>query len=124
MTQKADRQISAMEAQIALPRENGELTFQAPWEARAFGLAVALNEKEIYEWREFSAELAATIAVAEQNKDPSSYYARWVDSLEELVIARGLISREQLDARTAEYTSGIHDDHDHPHDHQIQQPAD
>ena len=113
MTQKTDGRISAMEAQIALPRENGELVFQAPWEARAFGLAVALNEQEIYEWREFSAELAATIASAEQNNDPSSYYARWVASLEELAIARGLISREQLDARTAKCAAGIQDDHDH-----------
>ena len=113
MTQKADGQIAAMEAQISLPRENGELVFQAPWEARAFGLAVALNEQEIYEWCEFSAELAATIAAAEQSNDPSSYYARWIASLEELVIARGLISREQLDARTAECAAGIHDDHDH-----------
>ena len=92
MTQKADRQIATMEAQIALPRENGELVFQAPWEARAFGLAVALNEQEIYEWCEFSAELAATIAAAEQSNDPSGYYARWIASLEELVIAKGLIS--------------------------------
>ena len=113
MTQKADGQIAAMEAQISLPRQNGELVFQAPWEARAFGLALALNEQDLYEWREFSAELAATIAVAEQNKDPSSYYARWVASLEELAIAKGLIRREQLDARTAEYAAGIHDDHDH-----------
>ena len=113
MTQKADRQISTMEAQIALPRENGELVFQAPWEARAFGLAVALNEQDRYEWREFSAELAATIAAAEQNDDPSNYYARWVASLAELVIAKGLISREQLDAKTAECAAGLHDDHDH-----------
>ena len=113
MTQQADRQVSTMGAQISLPRENGELVFQAPWEARAFGLAVALNEKEIYKWREFSAELAATIAAAEPNNDPSSYYARWVASLEELIIAQGLISREQLDARIAECAAGIHDDHDH-----------
>ena len=109
--QQADGQIAAMEAQIALPRENGELVFQAPWEARALGLAVALNAKALYEWREFSAELAATIAAAEQNNDPSSYYARWVASLEELVIARGLLSREQLDARTAECAAGVGDDH-------------
>ena len=113
MTQKADRQIATMEAQISLPRENGELIFQAPWEARAFGLAVALNEQEIYEWCEFSAELAATIAAAEQSNDPSGYYARWIASLEELIIAKGLISREQLDARTAECAAGILDDHDH-----------
>ena len=113
MTQQADGQISAMETQIALPRENGELVFQAPWEARAFGLAVALNQQELYKWREFSAELAATIAAAEKNNDPSSYYTRWVASLEALVIARGLISREQLDAKIAECATGIHDDHEH-----------
>ena len=111
MMQQADRQIAAMEAQIALPRENGELVFQAPWEARAFGLAVALNEKALYEWREFSAELAATIAAAEQNNDSSSYYARWIASLEELVVTKGLISREQLDARTAECAAGVGDGH-------------
>ena len=111
--QQADRQISAMEAQIALPRENGELVFQAPWEARAFGLAVALNQQDLYKWREFSAELAATIAEAEQNDDPSSYYTRWIASLEELIIAKGLLSREQLDAKTAEYAANIHDEHGH-----------
>ena len=111
--QQADRQISAMEAQIALPRENGELVFQAPWEARAFGLAVALNQQDLYKWREFSAELAATIAAAEPNNDPANYYARWIASLEELVIAKGLIRREQLDARTAECAADIDDEHGH-----------
>lgn len=113
MTQKADRQIATMETQIALPRENGDLVFQAPWEARAFGLAVALNEREIYEWREFSAELAAKIAAAEPNNNPANYYAQWIASLAELIVTKGLISREQLDARTAECAAGIHDDHDH-----------
>ena len=117
MTQKTDKKIATLETQIALPRENGELVFQAPWEARAFGLAVALNEKDLYEWREFSSQLASEIATAEQNNNPSSYYARWIASLEELLIDRGLISREQLDVRTAEYASGIHDHHDHHHDH-------
>lgn len=115
MIEKTDKNIATMDTGIALPRENGELVFQAPWEARAFGLAVALNEKDLYEWREFSSQLASEIATAEQNNNPSSYYARWVASLEELLIDRGLISREQLDARTAEYA--IHDDHDHHHDH-------
>lgn len=113
MTQKTDKKIATMEAKVALPRENGELVFQAPWEARAFGLAVALNEKDLYEWREFSSQLASEIATAEQNNNPSSYYVRWVASLEELLIDRGLICREQLDARTAEYA--IHDDHHHDH---------
>ena len=37
-----DPRISTMDEQVALPRKNGELVFEAPWEARAFGLAVAL----------------------------------------------------------------------------------
>ncbi len=110
---KTDRQIAAMATPIALPRENGELVFQAPWQARAFGLAVALNQQAYYEWREFSAELAATIAVADQNNDPLSYYARWVASLEALLLAKGLLSQEQLDARAAEYAAGLDDEHRH-----------
>jgi len=106
MTQKTDKNIATLEAKNTLPRENGELVFQAPWEARAFGLAVALNEKDLYKWREFSSQLASEIATAEQNNNPSGDSARCVASLAELLIDRGLISREQLDARTAEYASG------------------
>jgi len=58
-----DPRITAMDEQVALPRKNGELVFEAPWEARAFGLAVALNEAGVYPWRDFSQGLAAETAV-------------------------------------------------------------
>ena len=45
-----DRAISAMSGSAALPRRNGELVFAEPWEGRAFGLAVALNENGAYDW--------------------------------------------------------------------------
>ena len=114
MTQKTDRQICRNGSTNRPAQRKWRTNFSRPLGKHApLALAVALNEQDLYEWREFSAELAATIAATEQNNDPSSYYARWVASLKELVIARGLISREQLDARTAEYAAGIHDDHDH-----------
>lgn len=31
-----------MSGAAALPRRNGELVFEAPWQGRAFGLALAL----------------------------------------------------------------------------------
>src|SRR5262249_16430015 len=37
----------------APPRDNGELVFAAPWESRAFGLALALNEAGLIDWEEF-----------------------------------------------------------------------
>lgn len=113
MTGRIDRKIADAETTVALPRRNGELVFEAPWETRAFGLAVALCEKGVYEWREFSAALASRIAAAEKENDPSDYYARWVASLEELAIEKGLVIRGQLTARTEQFASGHHEGHDH-----------
>lgn len=102
-----DRRIAGMD----LPRQNGELVFAAPWEARAFGLAVALNEQGQYAWGEFSSALAARITAEAQHSAASSYYERWLESLEKLAIERGLVTREELDARTAECAA--RDDHEH-----------
>jgi hypothetical protein len=39
---------SMIASREAPPRDNGELTFEAPWQGRAFGMAVALQEKESF----------------------------------------------------------------------------
>lgn len=116
MARAIDQRIANMDAQIALPRKNGELVFEVPWEARAFGLAVALSESGLYSWRDFSQRLATEIATAEQTGISSSYYERWLASLEKLFIAKGLITREELDAWTAKQVRDEHDDHHHYHD--------
>ena len=111
-----DQRIANMDEQMALPRKNGELIFEAPWEARAFGLAVALHESGLYPWRDFSQGLATEIATAEQQGISSNYYERWLASLEKLVIAKGLMTREELDAWTAKQALNEHDDHPHHHE--------
>ncbi len=115
MAETVNQRIAAMDEQIALPRQNGELVFEAPWEARAFGLAVALHESGLYPWRDFSQELAIEIATAEHKGISSSYYERWLASLEKLVIAQGTITREELDAVTAQQALDEHNDHHHHH---------
>lgn len=57
-----DRTIANLDGTTSLPRKNGELVFQAPWEGRAFGLAVALNEKDAYHWNAFRTRLVEQIA--------------------------------------------------------------
>ena len=121
VAEEPDPRIANMDEQLALPRKNGELVFEAPWEARAFGIAVVLSEAGVYPWRDFSHGLAAETAAAEQHGMPVSYYERWFETLAKLAIARGLATPEELDARTAEYASGIHDahaahDHHRPHE--------
>ena len=109
------RQITDMQGEMALPRENGELVFATPWEARAFGLAVALQESGTYEWREFSSALAAEIAKAEQAGNSSTYYERWLLSLEKLLTANGLATPSEISDRMASHAA--HDDHA-GHDHE------
>src|SRR5436305_11210035 len=89
-------------AEAALPRQNGELMFAAPWEGRAFGMAVALHDDAAYPWDEFRDRLIAEIARAEAAGEGSSYYERWLAAFERLLTERGLVSLGELDARTAE----------------------
>jgi|SRR5262252_313580 len=116
MPEAPDPRIANMDEQLALPRKNGELVFEAPWEARAFGMAVVLNEAGVYPWRDFSQGLAAETAAADQRGTPVGYYERWLETLTKLAVARGLVTPEELDARTTEYAAGLHDAHE-AHDH-------
>ena len=114
MDASLNRQISGMVGESALPRQNGELVFAAPWEARAFGLAVALQEGGAYEWREFSAALAAEISRAEQTGKTSNYYERWLLGLQNLLIANGVVTPAEVSDRMAYHAAHLdHAGHDH-----------
>lgn len=115
MSGPIDQRIANMDEEIALPRKNGELVFDAPWESRAFGLAVALNEQGLFSWHEFSQGLADEIAAAEAAGSSSSYYERWLATLERLVTRQALISPAELEAQAL--AQALHDAHDHDHDH-------
>lgn len=93
-----DRTIANLDGTAALPRKNGELVFQAPWEGRAFGLAVVLNEKAAYRWNDFRTRLVEQIAGG-----CPDYYENWLSALETLLVDGGLITRDDLYRRAAEY---------------------
>ena len=108
-----------VEGPAAPPRSNGELVFAAPWESRAFGVAVALSERDAFEWERFRQELIAEIGAWERKHGEHdhgwSYYERWLASLEQLLLADGVLDAEEIEARMAELEE--HDEHDHDHDH-------
>lgn len=103
---------------LALPRSNGELIFAEPWQARAFGIAVALNENGAYPWRDFHAGLALEIATHGSGEASDQYYACWLAALESLLAQRGILSPAEIDARASHHAAAnAHDDHhDHNHD--------
>lgn len=66
-----------------------EPVFRAPWEAKAFALAVELNRAGLFGWDEWAEALGAEIAAAGQDDDGSRYYEHWLRALEKLVVAKG-----------------------------------
>ena len=60
-----------------------EPTFAAPWEAKAFALAVALRDAGHLSWPTFSDHLAERIAAAPDG----AYYEHWLAALEDLTSA-------------------------------------
>lgn len=112
MTTEADRRISLMEGEATLPRKNGELVFEAPWESRAFGLAVALCDARAYNWDEFRSRLIERIARDEASAIASTYYERWLFALVALLEERGIVTDAEIDVRAAEI---VRDDDHGPH---------
>ena len=95
---EVDRQVANLEGAVALPRKNGELVFEAPWEGRAFGMAVVLHERGAYPWDEFRDRLVEHIG-----EGSPSYYESWLAAFESLLLARGMIAPDELAARVQEY---------------------
>ena len=105
-----DRVVAVMEGQAALPRKNGELVFEEPWQGRVFGMAVALHERGRFEWEEFRRALIAQIAAAEARPGPFVYYEIWLRTFEELLAGKGLVTGAELDETTYQFEFGERDD--------------
>jgi nitrile hydratase accessory protein len=79
--------LSAREAPI--PRgADGEPVFAAPWQAQAFAMVVALQERGLFTWDEWARALGR--AVGGQDRDPEGYYGCWLAAAEALVAEKGV----------------------------------
>lgn len=131
--------------------ESDDPTFAAPWQARAFALAVALTDEEAdgRAWDAFQRELVAEIEAdaadvgAHAGGDGSdgpegadgdqplreaedAYYRQWLRALERFLDDRGVVDAEALVARAREFESGARDAHEFvdgdPHAHTADLP--
>jgi nitrile hydratase accessory protein len=86
----------------SIPRNAEGPVFREPWEAEAFALALALNERGLFTWKEWAATLGEEIKKAQAAGDPDTgetYYRHWLATLERIVAAKGLADTRAL-ART------------------------
>lgn len=70
--------------------------FEAPWQAEAFALVVALNEGGLFDWTEWTETLGAEIAA-----QPEPYYNAWLRALEALLLRKGVADASEIASLTA-----------------------
>jgi len=95
----------ALAGSAPLPRSNGALVFEEPWQGRALGIAVVSLERAGVPWAEFSRKLGD--AVARHGYDPdepaaTAYYASWLEALEETLRAAGVDVPVSRDSRPSD----------------------
>jgi nitrile hydratase accessory protein len=105
-----DRAVADLKGPAAMPRRNGELVFNQPWEGRAFGMAVALRDSHPFRWQAFSDRLEREIAAAGPADDGTRYYERWLAAFEHLLVDEELVSSEELALRADEYRAGLREE--------------
>ncbi len=105
-----------------IPRSNGELVFDQPWESRAFGLTAALADQGLFSWKDFQAGLIAEVARRTDEPGEYSYYDRWLGALEALLFERGVVSADDIDCRADIlcHRPAGHDHRDEDHGHHAQ----
>ena len=85
-------------AMPSIPRDAEGPVFREPWEAQAFAMALALQERGLFTWAEWAETLGAEIKRAQAAGDPDTgetYYRHWLNALERIVAEKGV-----TDART------------------------
>jgi len=81
------------------PQTGGEPVFDAPWQARAFAMAVHLSRTGLFTWKDWAGRLAQRIAdfeTMERVDSSETYYRLWLATLEDFVEERaGLDNRKR-----------------------------
>ena len=113
--------IDALDEGVAPPRRNGELAFEQPWQSRAFGMAVGLHERGIFECDEFRERLIARMGAWDASNEPDgpySYWEHWLGALQDVLVAKGVSEVDAVAERAraiASRPAGA--DHGHEHRH-------
>jgi nitrile hydratase accessory protein len=97
-----DNALRATQSVQSIPRNQDGPVFGAPWEAEAFALALSLNARGVFTWKEWAATLGEEIEKAQAAGDPDTgetYYHHWLATLERIIAAKGLTDANAL-ART------------------------
>src|SRR5205814_6551168 len=85
---------------------------------QAFALAVSLSEAGCFTWAEWASFLSQEIRAAQELGDPDlgyTYYQHWLNALERLCVAKGIVSGAGIQRRQGEWRQAyLHTPHGQP----------
>ena len=84
--------------------------FDAPWQGRVFGMAVALSEGGRLPWEEFRQALIREVAAAEARDGEFRYYEAWLAAFERVLGARDLLAPDEIEEVALQFEFGERDD--------------
>lgn len=111
---RAERLAGLLETEAVPTDSDDDVVFEAPWQARVFGLAVALHEADDdRDWARFQQVLAERIGATDpgrmQGDVESAYYREWLACLEDELVEAGDLDPDEIERRASEFTSGERD---------------
>jgi len=89
----------AVSALPGIPRGPEGPVFREPWEAQAFAMTLALHQRGLFGWNEWTAVLGEEIKRAQAGGDPDTgetYYRHWLAALERIVAEKGVTDAAAL----------------------------
>lgn len=87
-------EVAFMAGESALPRDNGELVFDEPWQARSLAMALAVVRQTGLPWDAFRSRLIDAVGAAPARP----YFESWAVALESLAVSLDLVTSDDLDA--------------------------
>jgi nitrile hydratase accessory protein len=90
----------AVAALPGIPRGPEGPVFREPWEAQAFAMTLALHERGLFGWNEWTAVLGDEIKRAQAGGDPDTgetYYRHWLAALERIVAEKRITDSAALE---------------------------
>jgi nitrile hydratase accessory protein len=91
--------MSTLDELITAARLDPERVFSAPWEARAFAIAVQLSAAGVFTWDEFRTHLIEEVGKSDRARmasganaeaDDEHYYEHFLHALEHLLSEKGV----------------------------------
>ncbi|GAB4274213.1 MAG: nitrile hydratase accessory protein [Pararhodobacter sp.] len=84
------------------PDHTPEAPFDAPWQAQLFGLTVALSDRGLFSWPDWTQALGAALHTGQD------YWHAWASALEGLLAARGIALPDEVAALAARWQDAAH----------------